>query len=187
MKQYDKAEAELRNAQRIAPLMGLINSDVAGQAYYEHHYDEAIALAKKAYELDPDFLSVPFLLGQAYERKGQYEQAINECKSALVSFPDDPNILSAPAFAYARGGRTAEAQAILNKFLEQRKQHYVPPFMIALVYAGLDKKDDAFDWLNKAFDEHDPQLIWVAIEPQLDELHSDPRYNDLLRRMKIAP
>jgi DNA-binding winged helix-turn-helix (wHTH) protein/TolB-like protein/Tfp pilus assembly protein PilF len=187
MKQYDKAGAELKNAQRIAPLVGLINSDVAGQAYYEHHYDEAIALGKKAHELDPDFLLVSFLLGQAYERKGQYEQAINECKSALVSFPDDPNILSALAYADARAGKTAEAQAILNKFLEQRKQHYVPPFMIALVCVGLDKKDDAFGWLNKAFEERDPQLIWVAAEPQFDELHSDQRFTDLLRRMNIAP
>jgi tetratricopeptide (TPR) repeat protein len=185
MKQYDKAEVELKNAQRIAPLMGLINSDVAGQAYYEHHYDEAIALSKKAHELDPDFLPVPFLPGQAYERKGQYEQAINECKSALASFPDDPNILAVLAYADARAGRTAEAQAILNKFLGARKQHYVSPFMIALLYTSLDKKDEAFDWLNKAYDERDPQVIWFHLEPQLEALHSDPRFNELLQRMRI--
>jgi hypothetical protein len=91
------------------------------------------------------------------------------------------------AYAYARSGRTAQGQGILNKFLERRKQHYVPPFMIALACAGLGQRDETIDWLNKAFEERDPQLIWVAIDPEFDELHSDQRFTDLLRRMNIAP
>jgi hypothetical protein len=57
--------------------------------------------------------------------------------------------------------------------------------MIALLSTGLDKKDEAFDWLNKAYDERDPQLIWVHLDPQLDSLHADPRFTELLRRMGI--
>ena len=185
IKQYDKAERELKNAQQIAPLMGLINMDVATLAYFEHHYDEAIALYRKAHDLDPDFSPVPFFLGQAYERQGQYEQAINECQKALAFSPDNPSILSVLGYAYARAGRRDEAQAILSKFQETRKQRYVSPFMIALLCAGLDKKDEAIEWLNKAFDEHDPQLIWVDLDPELEVLHADQRYIDLMQRMGI--
>jgi DNA-binding winged helix-turn-helix (wHTH) protein/TolB-like protein/Flp pilus assembly protein TadD len=183
--QYDKAAAELKNAQRITPLMGLVNMDVAALAYYQHHYDEAVALYWKAHNLDPDFLPFPFMLGQAYERKGDYERAINECQKALSSAPDDQNTLSLLGYAYARAGRRNEAQVILDKLVTRRKQHFVSPFMIALLCTALDKKDEAIDWLNKAVDERDPQLIWVGIEPQLDPLHTDQRFKQLLQKLGI--
>jgi tetratricopeptide (TPR) repeat protein len=135
--------------------------------------------------VDPDVVPIPFVLGQAYERKGLHDQAINECRKALASSPDNPNIQSVLGYSYARAGRTPEAQAILNKFQEARKQRYVSPFMIALLCAGLGKTDEAIDWLNKAFEEHDPQLIWVHLDPQFESLHGDPRFADLLRRMNV--
>ena len=185
MKQFDKAEAEIRNAQKIAPLMGLMNADVASLPYYQHRYDEAATLYLKTRDLDPDFIPVPFLPGQIYERQGMYQQAINECRKALASSPDNPSILSVLGYAYARAGQRDEAQAILNKFQEMRKQRYVSPFVIALLCVGLDKKDEAIEWLNKAFEERDPQLIWVDLDPELEVLHSDPRYRDLMQRMGI--
>jgi DNA-binding winged helix-turn-helix (wHTH) protein/TolB-like protein/Tfp pilus assembly protein PilF len=185
VQQYDKAAAEQKNAQRVAPLMGLVNMDVAALAYYQHHYDEAIDLYGKAHRLDPDFVPVPFLIGQIYERKGVYDRAIDECRKALNDSPDNPAILPTLGYAYARAGRKDEAQTILNTFLEARKQHFVSPFMIALLYTSLDKKDEAIDWLNTAFEERDPQLIWVHLDPQLDSLHADPRFKTLLQRMGI--
>jgi tetratricopeptide (TPR) repeat protein len=185
MGQYDKADAELKNAQRIAPLMTLVNMDVAALAYYQHHYDEAIDLYGKAHNLDPDFVPVPYLIGQVYERKGMYDRAIDECRKALNSSPGNPIILPTLGYAYARAGRKDEAQAILNMSLETRKQHFVSPFLIALLYAALDKKDEAIDWLNKAYDERDPQLIFIRLEVQLDPLHSEPRFKELLQRMGI--
>lgn len=183
--QFDKAGAELRSAQKITPLMGLINMDVGALEYYQHHYDEAIDLYGKAHTLDPDFVPFPFMLAQAYERKGAPELAIDECRKALVSSPNNPNILNALGYAYASAGRKDEAQTILNSFLEMRKKHFVSPFMIALLYTSMARKDEAFDWLNKAYDERDPQLIWFHIDPQLDSLHSDPRFTQLLQRMRI--
>ncbi|HKC62177.1 MAG TPA: winged helix-turn-helix domain-containing protein [Pyrinomonadaceae bacterium] len=185
MGQLDKAEIELKNAQKFAPLMALSGIDIATLVYFEHRYDEAIDLYGKAHNLDPDTVPVPFLIGQAYERNGQYEQAISECQKALASSTDNPGILSALGYAYARAGRTSQAQAILNKFEEARKRRYVSPFLIALLCTGLDKKDEAFDWLNKAYDERDPQLIWVKLEPELEPLHSDPRFASLLQRIGI--
>ncbi len=183
--QYDKAGAELKSAQKITPLMGLINMDVAALEYYQHHYDEAIDLYGKAHTLDPDFVPFPYMLAQANERKGAYEMAIDECRKALVSSPNNPNILIALGYAYASAGRKDEAQTILKSSLDKRKQHFVSPFMIALLYTSLAKKDEAFDWLNKAYDERDPQLIWLHVDPQLDSLHSDPRFAQMLQRMRV--
>jgi TolB-like protein/Tfp pilus assembly protein PilF len=183
--QFDKAAAEQKNAQRVAPLMALVNMDVAALAYYQRHYDEAIDLYEKAHTLDPNFTPVPFVIGQIYERKGAYDRAIDECRKALNDSPDDPAILPTLGYAYARAGRKGEAVTILNKFLQARQEHYVSPFMIALLYTSLDKKDEAIDWLNKAYEERDPQVIWVHLDPQLDSLHSDPRFGGLLQRMGI--
>jgi serine/threonine-protein kinase len=183
--QYDKAGAELKSAQKLTPLTGLTNMDVAALEYYRRHYDEAINLYRKAHTLDPDFLPFPYLLAQAYERKGAYDLSIEECRKALVSSPTNPNILNALGYAYASAGRKDEAQTILKSFLEMRKQHFISPFMIAMLYTSLGQKDDAFDWLNKAYDERDPQLIWFHIDPQLDPLHSDPRFSQLIQRMRI--
>jgi DNA-binding winged helix-turn-helix (wHTH) protein/TolB-like protein/Flp pilus assembly protein TadD len=185
MEQYDRAAVELRNAQNIAPLMALTGTDIADLAYCEHRYDEAIDLYSKSHALDPEMVSDPFFPAQVYERKGEYERAIGECQKQLVSSPDNPVILCPLGYAYARSGRMSEAQAILNKFLETRKQHYLSPFLIALLCAGMDKKDAAFEWLNRALDERDPQMIWFHLDPQFEDLHSDPRYADLLRRMNI--
>jgi tetratricopeptide (TPR) repeat protein len=186
-RQYDKAEAELRTAQKITPLEGLVNMDVAALAYYQHRYDEAIGLYEKAHALDPDFVPFPFLAAQAYERKGDYDRAIDLCRKASIASPNNPNLLSALGYAYASAGRKEEAQAILKTFIEERKQHFVSPFMIALLYTSLDKKAEALDWLNKAYDEMDPQLTWVYLDPQLDPLHAEPRFKALLQRMGIPP
>jgi DNA-binding winged helix-turn-helix (wHTH) protein/TolB-like protein/Flp pilus assembly protein TadD len=185
MGQYDKANAELKNAQRVEPLMGLVNADVAALAYYQHHYDEAIELFGKVRKLDPDFVPLPYVLAQAYERKGEYGRAIEECRKAGISSPDDPSLLTVMGYAFAGAGQKADAQTILNNVLAMRGQHYVSPFMIALLFTGLDQKTEAMDWLDKAFEERDPQLIWVHLDPQLDSLHSDSRFKSLLQRMRI--
>lgn len=186
MKRFDKAEEEIRNAQLIAPLMGLSNMDVANLAYYEHHYDEAITLYAQANALDPDFLPVPFFLGQAYERKGMFDRAIEESRKALEKSPDNPSVLSTLGYAYARAGRQAEAKAILNKLEQMRNRHYVSPFMIALLSVGLDQKAQAFDWLNKAIDERDPQVIWLGLDPEFEPLHSDQRFTQVLQRLGVS-
>ena len=183
--QLDKAEEALKDAQKLGPLMPIISMDLANLDYYERRYDEAINLYRKAQEIDPDFIPLPFFIGQTYERKGAYSEAISECETALALRKDDPSVLSTLAYAYAQDGRGDEASATLKKLTSLLKQRYVSPFLMGLAFAGLGDNDQAMIWLNKAYNEHDPQLIWVALEPQLEGLHDDPRFKDLLRRMDI--
>ena len=89
------------------------------------------------------------------------------------------------AHVYAVSGRTADAEHILNE-LKQRAKGNNLTYQIADVYIGLGEKEEAFRWLDKAFEERSGWLTWIAVEPKLDPLRSDPRFADLLRRMRLT-
>ena len=88
--------------------------------------------------------------------------------------------------AYAAANQRTEAEGILRQLTAASKTRYVPPYPTAVIYAGLGQKDEAFAWLEKAFDERDSWLDYVGLDPRLDGLRSDPRFLELLRRLKLA-
>jgi hypothetical protein len=87
--------------------------------------------------------------------------------------------------AYAKAGRKGEARKLLADFKEQSKTRYVPPYWMAVICAGLNEKDDAFAWLEKAYQDREFWLCWLKMDPKLDNLRSDPRFGDLLRRVGL--
>ncbi|MEK6304533.1 MAG: winged helix-turn-helix domain-containing protein [Acidobacteriota bacterium] len=185
--QLDKAVSEIRRAQELAPLSLPINLDVASALYYQGNYEEAIKVYRKGEEMDPQFTPPPlFLLAQIYEQKGEYDQAVAECKKAFSIFGRDPGILSVLGYVYAVTGKRREAQTILNEIEDLWKRRYFSPIDVALVHTGLGDKDGAFAWLTKAYEARDPQLIWVNVDPELKSLRTDPRFTDLLHRMNLA-
>ena len=181
----DEAMSEMKRAQELAPLTASINVDVGLVSYHMRQYDTAIEQYRKGSELDPDFMEVPFTLGQAYERKGMYREAIAECQKAITYHGRDPAIVSVLGYVYATSGKRDEAQKIAAELTERWKQSYFPPTFIALVYTGLGDKDQAFRWLDKAYAERDSQLIWLNVEPELDGLRSDPRFASLVQRVGL--
>jgi hypothetical protein len=86
---------------------------------------------------------------------------------------------------YAVSGKKGEARTVLNELKQLSGQEYVPAYGIALVYAGLGEKDQAFAWLEKAYEEHAFKMAWLKVEPRWDSLRSDPRFADLLRRIGL--
>jgi len=185
--QPDKALLEMRRAQELAPLSLIINTDVATALYFQGNYKEAISVYRKTEEMDPHFPPPPlFVLAQMYEQMGEHDQAIAECQKALSVFGRNPAILSVLGYVYAVSGRRREAQSIVNEIEGLWKRRYFSPVDIALVYAGLGNKDEAFAWLTKAYEARDPQLIWIKVEPELGILHSDPRFAELLQRIGLS-
>ena len=91
------------------------------------------------------------------------------------------------AQAYAVAGRRAETRQVAGQLIKASRVHYVPPFFLAVIYATLNSKDQAFSWLEKAYREHDSYLVRLKVEPGLDSLRSDPRFEDLLLRLKLSP
>jgi serine/threonine protein kinase/Flp pilus assembly protein TadD len=181
----DEATSEIKRAQELEPLSTVISGDLASAYYYMRQYDAAIEQYRKTIDLDPNFLQPLFLLGQAYERKGVYDQAIAECQKVLRIHARDPAIISVLGYVYAVSGRKIEAQKLINELMESWKQRYFSPIDIALVYTGLGDRDQAFAWLDRAYEARDGQLILVNLEPELNSLRSDPRFTDLLRRIGI--
>ena len=87
------------------------------------------------------------------------------------------------AFAYAKSGRKDEARKLIAELKEKAKERYVPPFWIAAIYVGLDEKDEAFAWLEKAYQDREWWLVWIKMDPKMDSLRSDARFIDLMRRV----
>jgi len=185
MNDLDRAQRELELAQHAAPLMSVVNMDIAALPYYRRNYDQSIALYGQYHNLDAEFVPLPFFPAQAYERKGAYDQAIAAAQQALKSSPDDPALLTLLGYAEARAGKKSEFLSQKTKLDEMQHRRYVSPFMLALFYTGAGDKDQAFAELNKAFDIHDPQVIWLNIDPQFDPIRDDPRFRQLLQRLNM--
>jgi serine/threonine-protein kinase len=187
MGRYDDAREEIRRAQQLDPLSLIINANKGYYLYFARQYDEAIAQYRKTLEIDPNFGVGRFYLAQAYVQKKMYGEAIAEFQKLIASPGDDLETAAALGYAYARSGRRAEAQKILAEMIELQKSRYVSPLYIATVHAGLDDKDQAMEWLYKAYDGKHPGLVLIKVDPMFDSLRGDGRFQELLRRFDRAP
>jgi tetratricopeptide (TPR) repeat protein len=155
--------------------------------FWAHQYDQAIEELRKPLEMDRNFWVARLFLGRAYEQKRMYPEAIAELQNAREHSKVSSEIISMLGHVYAVSGRRSEAQQVLDELNELSKQRYVQPYHIAMVYTGLGKKDQAFGWLEKAYEDRNQFLILLNVEPNFDSLRSDPRFAQLLRRMNLAP
>jgi serine/threonine-protein kinase len=184
---FEEALAEMRRAREVDPLSVSINRGLGILLYMARQYDQAIEQYRNTIEMDPKFPSVRIWLGAAYIQKGQYQRAIDELQTALKLSVEDAYAAGLLGQAYARAGRKAEALRIIETFQEQSKRQYVSAYAVAAVYTGLGDKDQAIAWLEKAYEDRSDWLYYAKVEPWLDPLRSDPRFQDLLRRMRLAP
>ncbi len=124
----------------------------------------------------------------AYEQKGMYAAAIAELQKATELFEGEPIGLAALGHAYAVSGKKQDARKILEELDQLGKRRYVSAYYIAAIYTGLGEKDQAWTWLEKAYEERASWLsVRFKVDPRFDSLHSDPRFQDLLRRMNLPP
>ena len=161
-----------------------MNLDLASILLAAGRFDQLIEQTRKAFELDPNFWWSYQNLGLAYERKKQYTEAIAALEKAR-SLDNNPSILGYLGYVYAAAGKKAEAQKVLEELKELSKQRYVSPDSIAYIYAGLNDKDQAFEWLERAYQERSPFMTLLKSETVWDNLRPDPRFKDLLKRMNL--
>ncbi len=183
---FDEAIAELRRAKELDPLSRIIQANNARTLLYARQYDRALEEAQKTVELFPDYYAGHLLLGRVYEAKGALDQAIREYRAATNLPGGGPLALSALGGAYALSGRKAEAQATLQELKSLARERYVSPFYIATIYQDLGEKDQAFEWLEKSYEDRSWELTFLKVNPLLDSLRSDPRFNALLRRINLS-
>jgi eukaryotic-like serine/threonine-protein kinase len=186
--QFDKAIAESKRALELDPL-SLIGNRILGQSYYyARKYDQAIEQYRKTLELDPNFTAAHRSLGMAYVQQSNYKEGLAEMEKDLAISPGNAAALSEIGHAYAVAGRKLEAQKVLGQLDEISKQKFVTAAFMAIIYAGLEERDKAFEQLELGYKER--SLGGGAIilsDPGFDPLRSDPRFADLLRRMNLQP
>lgn len=182
----DEALPHLKRAQELDPFnMGLM-WDLGVWFNFSRQHDRAIDQFQKMIAMDPSYFAAHSPgLAEAYQKKGMYEEAVEEVKKANALGRGGGGE-AALAYAYALAGKRDEAQKILNDLQEQSKQKYVSPFSFASIYMGLGDKDQAFEWLNKTFEENPYRIAFINVNPRFDSLRSDPRFDALLRRMKLV-
>jgi TolB-like protein/DNA-binding winged helix-turn-helix (wHTH) protein/Tfp pilus assembly protein PilF len=179
-----EAVAEVEKAENLDPLSLIIAADLAEELLVARRYDEAIKQSRKALYLDPFFANVHYVLGQASAQKHIYNEAIKELRIAVQLSPESTAFTANLAYAYAVSGMTDEAVKLLNDLKNRSPGAFSSAAEVALIYVGLDQKDQAMAWLEKAYAERFSP--WVLMRPCFDSLRSDPRFQNLLRRIGIS-
>jgi TolB-like protein/tetratricopeptide (TPR) repeat protein len=183
---FDEAIAQLKKAIELDPLSLVINSDLGNTCYRARRYDDAIAQLRKTIDLDPSFYYAHWNLGSALAGKGAIGPAIEEYKKAR-ELNDDPSMLGFLANAYGNSGNKAEANKLREQLEELSKQRYVSAYCFALVYLGLGDKEQALQRLEKSYEDRaGDALRFVKVDPLLDPLRGDPRFEALVKKV-ITP
>jgi len=180
---HQEAIAEIKRALDLDPLSLRVNAVTARVLYFARQYDEAIEQSRKTIEMDRRFPTIYQNLGQSYEQKGMYAEAV-------ATFQELNKVTSGHSLAFlaradALAGKTDEARKILAQLRELSARRYVSPYRVAMIYAGLGDKEQTLAWLEKAYQQRVHNMIFLKVEPELDGLRSDPRFEDLLGRVGL--
>jgi TolB-like protein/Tfp pilus assembly protein PilF len=157
------------------------------QAYYfSRDFQRAVDECEKALELDPSHFMLHYILGRAYRRLGEGAKAIAQLKTATKSSGELPLVDAVLGLAYAVSGRQEQAQKIVETFTAAARKRYIPPTYFAIVFAGLGQKEKALEWLEKAYQDRADLLTWVNVEPMMDDVRFDPRFQNLIRKIGLT-
>ncbi|MCM3903852.1 MAG: protein kinase [Pyrinomonadaceae bacterium] len=197
MGKFDRARQEIEQAQQLDPLSPIISSNAGLYSYFEHRYDDAITQYKRTLEIDPGFWVAHHYMGLAYAKKGSHEEAIRQLRGLLESPEEgplkegavekDPEVAASLGFAYATAGRRSDAEAILERLRALSERRYVSGLYMAIIYAGLKDQDRALEYLNKAYESRHPGLVLIRVDPIFDDLRSDDRFKQLVKRFEPMP
>ncbi len=181
--EFDRAIAELKRAQQLDPLSLIINADLGSGFVTARRYDDAIAQLRKTIEMDPHFYYAHWNLGEALELKGQLREAFAEYKKA-AELNDDPLVLSLVAQAEAKLGQRDDARKMLEQLEQLATRRYVGNYAFALVHIALGEKEKAIEDLDHAYrDRVGPDIALLKVDPMLDPLRGDPRFEALVQKV----
>ncbi|HSP13559.1 MAG TPA: winged helix-turn-helix domain-containing protein [Thermoanaerobaculia bacterium] len=186
MGRHQEAISEITRAQRLAPVSLTTNVQAARILYFAGQYEASMEQCRKTIEMDPGFGGAYIFVGRIDTQKGLYREALEALDHARILLHNSPEILSLIGYTYAVSGRTAEARQMLEELHRSSRQRYISPYHIAMIHAGLGERDEAFQWLEKAYDDREGRLTILRFAPEFAPLRSDPRFTKLLQRMNLV-
>ena len=181
----EAAFAEFATAVRLDPLAPVIHAAWGWICFLARRYDEALERVNTALELDPSFLPFTYVLGTVHMFKGDEQAAFAAYKRGVDISAGAGSYLGGLGWGYARVGRKDDARSVLMQLREMRKQKYVMATNIALIHAELNETEEALRWLEQGYEERAAWMVYLNTDPRYDTLRSDPRFQELLRRMKF--
>jgi serine/threonine protein kinase/tetratricopeptide (TPR) repeat protein len=188
MGRLDEAIAESRRAREGNPLSVSLISALGWTYYYAHRWDDAIAQFQQALERDSQFLGAHEGLVKSYQQKGMQKEVMQELETEL-RIANDGELAKVVRNAYSKEGYAAALRTLYSTRLDQygyaSHAMYVSPLVMADLYALVDEKDEAFKWLEKAYDERSSKLTDLKIDPDFANLHSDPRFAALAKKIGL--
>ncbi len=182
---FNEAIAEMGRALELEPLQINLNHCMGNILLYSGDYDGAIEMFQKTIEMDPGFPLQYFWLGRTFLQSGELQKAI-EIFEKGTKFPTvNANVLGGLGLAYALAGREKDAREKLDQLEKISKEKYVDATPFAYIYMGLGDKDKTFEYLEKSFEIGDMYLLYLPIDPLFKELHDDPRFEGLMKKMGL--
>jgi TolB-like protein/DNA-binding winged helix-turn-helix (wHTH) protein/tetratricopeptide (TPR) repeat protein len=185
MGRLSEALAAGRRAETLDPLSLVVKTNVARVLYYARQYHKALEEVRQTLELEPNFFLAHLLLGYIYYAQGMYQEAHEAYQKAITLVGRQPVVLMLLGALYPQLGKPDEARKILEELQALSHQRYVRPSYIAMIHVSLGEHEQAFAWLEKAYAERDSYLPLINVDPFFDPLRPDPRFHDLLRRMRL--
>jgi TolB-like protein/Flp pilus assembly protein TadD len=186
MGRFDEAFQQLRCGIQLEPLGLIIGTSLVGISWLGRQWDQGIEQTEKTLDLDPNFAAGLWGRARCYVGKGMADTAITYAKEAVkLSGGTQLFFIADLGYAYARAGRTGDAEQILHQLQELGRRRYVDSCLIAQIYVALGEVDEAFRWLERAFQERAAWVVYLATDPWFDPLRSDRRFDKLLQRAKL--
>jgi tetratricopeptide (TPR) repeat protein len=181
---HERALQEIRLSRELDPLSLLTNALEGQILFFAKDYDEALDRLQKTIDLEPNFWLSHLFISRVYTEKGMHSEAVAEAQRA-EELSGNSQSHAYHAYALAKWGKLSEARGILNELLKSSTETYVPPYNIALAYNAVGEPERALDYLEKGFSEKDVRMVFLTVEPQWDNLRSEPRFLDLMKPMRL--
>jgi eukaryotic-like serine/threonine-protein kinase len=185
MGKHAEVMARMKRGQELDPLSLIINVAVGWAFYNDRRYDDAIEQLRRTVELDPNYPVTYWILGLLLRKTGRYELAITEGEKGVKLSGGSPLMRAALAHTFGATGRTTEAVQTLDELTELAKHRYVAPYFFAGIHIGLGENDRAMECLEKSYEEHSHWLIYLHIDPSMDGLRDNLRFQNLLQRVGL--
>lgn len=182
---HHEAWQQINEAMRLDPLSLPNNAEVVRTLYYARNYDLAVEQGQKAMQLDPNYARTQFWLGRVYSQKGMHREAIAASEKLLAAMPDSTLGLTEMAYSLAVAGRRTEARQILRRLEERSMTAFVPAYNLAVIHIALNDEETAMRYMQQAYENRDWAMVVLAVEPRLDPLRRDARFQEILAKLNL--